>query len=121
MPVGPNRQSSSSRLAPQPRNREQASAVKRASGIPVGGGKASNSDARTPRQMKLMKINKGAAGRPEPPQCQNDWENRASRNSPNFAVALNCGIGSSSLNADVNAFDRLQIVRDVNSSYFGSK
>lgn len=27
-------------------------------------------------------------------------------------LALNCGIGSSSLNADVNAFDRLQIVRD---------
>jgi hypothetical protein len=28
-----------------------------------------------------------------------------------FAVALNCGIGSSSLNAEVNALDRLQIVR----------
>jgi hypothetical protein len=34
---------------------------------------------------------------------------------------LNCGIGSSSLNAEVNDFDRLQIVRDRNSSYFGSK
>ncbi len=45
----------------------------------------------------------------------------SSRNSPNFAVALNCGIGSSSLNADVNAFERLQMVRGRNSSYFGSK
>jgi hypothetical protein len=33
---------------------------------------------------------------------------------------LNCGIGSSSLKAEVKAFDRLQIVRDRNSSYFGS-
>jgi hypothetical protein len=32
---------------------------------------------------------------------QNDCENRVSRNSPSLAVALNCGIGSSSLNADV--------------------
>ena len=30
-------------------------------------------------------------------------------------------MGSSSLNADVNALDRLQIVRGRNSSYFGSK
>jgi hypothetical protein len=29
--------------------------------------------------------------------------------------------GSSSLNAEVNAFERLQIVRGRNSSYFGSK
>jgi hypothetical protein len=48
---------------------------------------------------------------------QNDCEKRASRNSPSFAAALNCGIGSSSLNADVNAFERLQMVRGVNSSY----
>src|SRR5258707_8816540 len=48
-------------------------------------------------------------------------ENRASRNSPSFAVALNCGIGSSPLNAEVNAFERLQIVRGRNSSYFRSK
>jgi len=46
---------------------------------------------------------------------------RASRNSPSLAVALNWGIGSSSLKADVKAFDRLQIVRDRNSSYFGLK
>ena len=31
-----------------------------------------------------------------PPSNQNDWENLVSRNSPNFAVALNCGMGSSS-------------------------
>src|SRR5216683_3329779 len=52
---------------------------------------------------------------------QNDCEKRASRNSPSLAVALNCGMGSSSLNADVNAFERLQIVRGRNSSYFGWK
>ena len=33
-------------------------------------------------------------------------EKRVSR-TPSFAVALNCGIGSSSLKADVNAFERL--------------
>jgi len=32
-----------------------------------------------------------------------------------FAVARNCGMGSSSLNADVNAFDKLHIVLDSNS------
>src|SRR5713101_8248775 len=52
---------------------------------------------------------------------QNDCEKRASRNSPSLAVALNCGMGSSSLNAEVNAFERLQIVRGRKSSYFGSK
>jgi hypothetical protein len=44
-----------------------------------------------------------------------------SRNSPSFAVALNCGIDSSFLNAEVNAFERLQIVRGRNSSHYGSK
>jgi len=37
--------------------------------------------------------------------------NRVSRKLSSFAVALNCGIGSSSLKADVNAFDRLHTVR----------
>ena len=41
--------------------------------------------------------------------------------SPSLAVALNCGMGSSSLNAEVKVLERLQIVRDRNSSYFGSK
>ena len=52
-----------------------------------------------------------AAARPAPPLPQNDWENRVSRNSPSLAVALNCGIGSNSLNAEVKALERLQIVR----------
>jgi len=39
-----------------------------------------------------------------------------SRNDPSLAVARNYGIASSSLNADVNAFDRLHIVRSENSS-----
>ena len=42
-----------------------------------------------------------------------------SRRVPSFAVARNCGIGSSSLNTDVNAFDRLHTVRGWNSSYCG--
>jgi hypothetical protein len=45
----------------------------------------------------------------------------ASRNSPSFAVARKWGIGSSSLKAEVKAFERLPIVRERNSSYFGSK
>jgi hypothetical protein len=57
----------------------------------------------------------------EPPPRQNDSENRVSRNSPSLAVALTCGMGSSSLNAEVNALERLQIVRERNSSYFGSR
>jgi len=41
----------------------------------------------------------------------NDSENRGSRNSANFAVALNCGIGSSSLKTHLNTLDKLHIVR----------
>ena len=50
-----------------------------------------------------------SGGRPDRSRGLERLENRASRNSPSFAVALNCGIGSSSLNAEVNAFERLQI------------
>jgi len=39
----------------------------------------------------------------------------APRNNASFAVALNCGIGSSSLKALVKAFDRLHIVLGENS------
>jgi hypothetical protein len=45
----------------------------------------------------------------------------SSRNEASFAVALNCGIGSSSLNALVNALERLQVVLGANSSTRGSK
>jgi hypothetical protein len=38
-----------------------------------------------------------------------------------LAVALNCGIGSSSLNADVKALESAHIVRGANSSCFGLK
>ena len=48
---------------------------------------------------------------------ENDCENRPSRNLQSLAVALNSD-GISSLNGDVKAFDRLQIVLDRNSSYF---
>ena len=43
------------------------------------------------------------------------------RKPASFAVARNCGIVSSSLNAEVNAFDRLHMVRDSNSSCCGLK
>ena len=36
-------------------------------------------------------------------------------------VALNCGIGSSSLKADVKALDKLKVVRERDSAYSGSK
>jgi hypothetical protein len=53
--------------------------------------------------------------RPEPVMRWNNCENRASGNSPRFALALNCGMGSGPLRAKVKAFERLQIVRERNS------
>src|SRR5206468_8524440 len=44
-----------------------------------------------------------------------------SRNGASFAVALNCGIGSSSLNADVKEFSKLHNVLGANSSIVGLK
>lgn len=49
------------------------------------------------------------------------FQGPASRSSTGFAVALNCGMGSSCLKAEVNAFERLQIVLGRQSSYFGSR
>jgi hypothetical protein len=43
------------------------------------------------------------------------------RKAPSFAVALNCGMGSSSLKAEVKAFERLHIVRGAKSSNGGLK
>src|SRR5215472_4236854 len=62
-----------------------------------------------------------SGGRPEPRFAQNDYEDLFSKNSPSLAVALNWGIGSSCLKAEVKALDRVQIVRGWNSSYCGSK
>src|SRR2546426_11565414 len=45
----------------------------------------------------------------------------SSRSDASFAVALNCGIGSSSLNALVNALERLHVVLGANSSICGLK
>jgi hypothetical protein len=50
-----------------------------------------------------------------------DYAGSWARNSPNLAVALNCGTGSSFLKALVNAFDKLHIVLCENSGYSGSK
>jgi hypothetical protein len=50
-----------------------------------------------------------------------DYAGNCARKPPSFAVALNCGIGSSFLKALVNAFDKLHIVRGANSSYCCSK
>ena len=46
--------------------------------------------------------------------CRDHAVPAASRKRPSFAVARNCGIGSISLNADVNAFDSLHMVLDSN-------
>ena len=46
---------------------------------------------------------------------------RSSKKGASFAVALNCGIGSSSLNAEVKAFAKLHRVQGANSSYCGLK
>ena len=43
------------------------------------------------------------------------------KNVPSFAVARKRGTGSSSANADVNAFERDHMVRGSNSGYFGVK
>jgi hypothetical protein len=74
---------------------------------------------------RIMDIDAGNArpahyGMPHPdasPDLKTHSPGALSKNFPSFAVARNCGIGSSSLNADVNAFDRLHIVRCWNSSY----
>lgn len=47
------------------------------------------------------------------------FETRGFGNRARAAVALNCGTGLSSLNALLNAFERLHIVRGENSSYCG--
>jgi hypothetical protein len=46
---------------------------------------------------------------------------KAPKNVPSLAVALKRGIASSSFMAEVKAFERLHIVRDMNSSYCGLK
>jgi len=79
-------------------------------------------ERRPPSMTASRESNKRIGGPPGTAMLfQKACENRASRNSPSLAVALNCGMGSSSLNADVNGLERLQIVRKRNSSYFGSK
>jgi hypothetical protein len=50
-----------------------------------------------------------------------DWCKNSSEKAPSFAVALNCGTGSSLLKALVKAFERLHIVRAAHSGYCGSK
>jgi hypothetical protein len=57
----------------------------------------------------------------QPRPAGNRCQNRASRNSPGLTVALNCGVGSSSLQAAVNALETLQNVPGRNSLYCGSK
>src|SRR6185312_8123724 len=57
----------------------------------------------------------------QPERDRKDHAGNWLRNSPNLAVALNCGTGSSFLNALVNAFERLHSVRCENSGNSGSK
>jgi hypothetical protein len=85
------------------------------------GNQLSGAVSASAQRPTAKRVINGSAVRPEPPLGQNDCEKRASRNSPSLAVALNCGMGSSSLRAEVKALERLQIVRGWNSSYLGSK
>ena len=67
--------------------------------------------SRSPRGTELRQplLQRGRGGK---------WPNYVCtdcRKPASFAVALNWGIGSSSLNADVKAFDRLHSVRGSNS------
>jgi hypothetical protein len=50
-----------------------------------------------------------------------DYAGSCARKPPSLAVALNCGTGSSFLNALVKAFDKLHIILAENSGYYGSK
>jgi hypothetical protein len=78
-----------------------------------GFGEINGGKRRPPRNAHREKRdNKRSAVRPAPPHFLKAFENRASKDFPSFAVALKWGIGSSSLKADVKAFDRLSIVRD---------
>src|SRR5579859_7716520 len=56
-----------------------------------------------------------------PERSQGGYAGKWARKAPSLAVALNCGTGSSFLNALVKAFDKLHIVLAENSGYCGSK
>jgi hypothetical protein len=56
-----------------------------------------------------------------PERSQGGYAGNWARKPPSLAVALNCGTGSSFLNALVKAFDRLHMVLAENSAYCGSK
>ena len=64
---------------------------------------------------------RGPGRRYDPPQRKPGHGHECFKNPANLAVALNCGIGSSVLKADVKALDRLQSVRGWNSSCCGEK
>ncbi len=59
-----------------------------------------------------------------PPKCVSRRSHsgmNAFKNVPSLAVARSCRMASSSLKAEVDGFDRLHIVRGVNSSCWGLK
>src|SRR5882724_4913905 len=72
------------------------------------------------RCLKLPENQRFVSRRPQEVVLR-DLSTTAVRFHPALAVALNCGTGSSFLNALVNAFDRFHIVLAANSGYCGSK
>jgi hypothetical protein len=65
-----------------------------------------------PLTPEFLRLAQGlVVGHRSPTLAVAHWKKVAS-----FAVALNCGIGSSSLNAVVNAFCRLHLVRGAKAS-----
>src|ERR1700731_396398 len=75
------------------------------------------SQSGTRQSSRKVASEKEAVGASTAPQARRTREKQVSRNSPSLAVALS-GMGSSSLNAEVNALESLQMVRGRNSSYF---
>ena len=75
---------------------------------------------RSPTQLRQRAETAGATPGPYADISGGHYEGRTDCRKPaSFAVALYCGIGSSSLNALVKAFDRLHMVRAWKSSCTG--
>ena len=91
---------------------------------------SSSNSPQSPVTCRFIKM-PGLSGRYESAECTRRGHDPAqrkpcqlhgrSRKPASLAVARNCGIGSSCLNADVKAFDKLHNVRGWNSSCCGLK
>jgi hypothetical protein len=73
------------------------------------------------RGLRRLSQSVQSAGRCDNPAGWKSRAHAAPKNPASLAVARYCGIGSSSLNAEVKALERLHIVRGLNSSCCGLK